>query len=282
MVEDRKIRRTLAPQTPSSPPPPASTHTTVLFSEPESQLPEHLPSVEEIENSPHVLKKLFSRRAVRVGEHYVVKYGTEVAPTEGENMIFARQHLKSLVPRVFAIYQRPGKGSSLITYIGTIHESQRLEVVNVLRNAFRIIRNLPAPDFFGGLGMTKPKDDIFWTREPDVARNGPFKTEEDLVHAIILRYRGENGGLLNQKADYYCLFTHGDFQRKNIMIGSGGRVAILDWAFSGWYPTWWEYSITITGCGAWKDDWHSYIPKVLDEFPSQHVWLHLLRLEMWS
>ncbi|KAI0967608.1 hypothetical protein F4678DRAFT_475061 [Xylaria arbuscula] len=291
-MEDR------SPSPPWPPPAPPPTQYTVLFSEPADQLPAPLPSVDEIKDSTDVLTKGWAgwgRCAVRVGEHFVVKYGADVEPSESDNMIFARQHLKGLVfvPRVFAVYQQPNPNSSKnTTYIimeyfngrqlddawGTMDESKRLNAVGILRDALQLLRNLPAPDYFGGLGMTKLGDDIFDTIEPDPVRNGPFKTEEELINAIILRYRDESrNNVLCHKTDYYAhvlpqlmkgngksVFTHGDLQRKNIMIGDGGEIAILDWAI------------------AWKDDWHSYIPKFLDEYPGHHIWLYIIRLEMWS
>ncbi|KAI0099239.1 kinase-like domain-containing protein [Nemania sp. FL0031] len=300
-----------SPSPPPPPPPLVPAQTTVLFSEPVSQLPEPLPSADEIESSPHVLKRLMARCAVRVGEHYVVKYGTQVKPSEGENMIFVRQHLKNLVPRVFAIYQRPGPWSVVNTYIimerihgrtleeawGTMDEPERLKVVNSLRDAFQLLRSIPPPDYFGGLGMTKLNDVLFWARDPVATINGPFKTETELVHGIVQGYRTNSSGgeRHRHECDYYLrvlprvlqgngrpVFTHGDFQRKNIMVGSQGEITIIDWDPSGWYPTYWEYATAMLPCIAFKDDWHRYIPKILDEFPNQFAWLHRLHVEMWG
>lgn len=224
--------------------------------------------------------------------------------------MFARQHLKSIVPRVFAIYQRPGwKSSPTMTYIimeyfpgrplsgawNKMDEVERLKVIDTLRNAFQTLRSLPSPDYFGGLGNTKLNDDLFWTdEEPIRTMNGPFHTEDELIHAAVQQYR-KLGDRMHPKADYYSrvlpqvlrgngksVFTHGDLQRKNIMVGDGGEVAIIDWAASGWYPTYWEYAITMFAFGGWEDDWHRYIPKMLSEFPNQYSWLNMLRLEMYS
>ncbi|KAI1420745.1 kinase-like domain-containing protein [Xylaria sp. FL1777] len=304
------MRDTFTPSPPAPPPPPAPTQTTVLFSVPGDQLPDHLPSVDEIESSPHVLKRLDSTRCVvRVREHFVVKYGCEVDPAQGQNMIFARRYLNNLVPRVLAIYQKTGPMLSTITYIvmeyfhgrqldeawSTLDNLKRLQVVNVLRDALQLIRSIPPPNYFGGLEMTQLIDDIFYTMHPTPAKNGPFKTEKELVHGMILCYRDQIGHRLGHRADYFSrvlpqflkgngkpVFTHGDLQRKNIMIGSRGEIAILDWDLAGWYPVWWEYAIMTEGCGNWKDDWHEYIPKILDEYPNQYAWSHALRVEMWS
>ncbi|KAI0965279.1 kinase-like domain-containing protein [Xylaria arbuscula] len=294
---------------PPPPPPPPPQPATVLFSVPTSELPARLPSVQEIESSPNVLKELWSKRVVRMGQHYVVKYGGNTKPVEGKNMIFARQHLQSLVPRVFAIYQRRRqKPSSTITYIimeylharplsevwSTLIESEKLRIIDTLCHTLQILRSIPPPDYFGGLEMTSLNDEIFSTKgESNRTMNGPFGTESELIHALILRYRTEGGDRVLQKADYYHhvlpqalqgnskpVFTHGDLQRKNIMIGSEGKVMIIDWAPSGWYPIWWEYAMTMEASD-WDDDWHRYIPKWMSEFPNHYAWFHMLLSEIW-
>ncbi|KAI1299087.1 hypothetical protein F5Y03DRAFT_386353 [Xylaria venustula] len=256
-------------------PPPPPTRTRVLFSVPADRFPTSLPLVDEIESSPDIIKTLFDRRIVRVREKFVVKYGPGVQPVEGENMAFAQQHLKGLMPRVVAEYY-PSRQLDKIW--DKMPESERLHVVGLLHDAVKLIRSIPAPDFFG------------------VATSGPFSTEEELIQAIILRYKEVGGLSLAYKANYYgrmlpqllkgngkSIFTHGHLQRKNILVGPRGEIAIVDWALSGWYPIWWEYAMSTICCGLWKDDWYSYIPKVLSkEFPTQYLWFYTLRTDLWS
>jgi hypothetical protein len=61
--------------------------------------------------------------------------------------------------------------------------------------------------------------------------------------------------------DHPPVFTHGDLQQKNILVrkvpcsGKGEEtrfkyeIAILDWEFAGWYPSYWEYSRALFACG---------------------------------
>lgn len=72
-------------------------------------------------------------------------------------------------------------------------------------------------------------------------------------------------------------FTHGDLQRKNIVVsnvtseagGEDGKVAgdfkvtIIDWEVAGWYPSYWEFSRALFACGRWDDDWHEWVGKAL-------------------
>ncbi|KAK5635625.1 hypothetical protein RRF57_011337 [Xylaria bambusicola] len=95
--------------------------------------------------------------------------------------------------------------------------------------------------------MTKTGAELFWTREPDPQRHGPFKTEGELIRGIVHCFRGhaadiaEHNEFYIQRADYYSrvlpqvlkrsgklVFTHSDLQRRNIIIGSEGEVAIID------------------------------------------------------
>ncbi|KAI8632587.1 kinase-like domain-containing protein [Xylariaceae sp. FL1651] len=236
------------------------TQTTVLFSEPASQLPEPLPSVDEIESSPHVLKRLSARCAVRVREHFVVKYDTEVEPVQGENMIFVREHLKKLdhdhrSPHIIMKYIH---GCTLEEAWDTMDEPERLKHT--------------APGYPGGLGITKLNDVLFWTREPTNTMNRPFNTEAELVHGMVQQFRAGSSEVLRHEADY-------DFQRKNIMVGSGGEIAVIDWASSERYPTYWEYASAMLPCCGWKDVWHCYIAKFWTSFPNQFAWLHILHVE---
>jgi aminoglycoside phosphotransferase (APT) family kinase protein len=43
-------------------------------------------------------------------------------------------------------------------------------------------------------------------------------------------------------APYQTHFTHADLAPRNIIVRHGRVVAIIDWAFSGWYPEYWEFT----------------------------------------
>jgi hypothetical protein len=67
-------------------------------------LPAPLPTIEAISASQDLLKERGGRRVVRVGTHFVVKYGVDVTVTEGHNMLFLKQFSKIQIPNVYAIY----------------------------------------------------------------------------------------------------------------------------------------------------------------------------------
>lgn len=250
-----------------------------------------------------------SRCTCRVGQFYVVKWGSGVEPVEGYNMQFVREYTDVVVPRLFAIYERETSPRTKNTYIimEYIHgESleqlwpelaghQKEDIAAQVRRIIDSLRQLPHPGYFGGVGNSKLPDGMFWTEESSPSINGPFATEDELIEGIVSKYIQECGDRMMHKAEYYRrvlpktlrgnekpVFTHNDLQRKNILVLSDGTIALIDWAEAGWYPSYWEYATAMLACGLWRDDWHRYISATLEEFPSQYMWLHTVRLEMCS
>lgn len=151
-------------------------------------------------------------------------------------------------------------------------------------------------------------DGIFWTgNDVTDGLDGPFDTEHELNEAMR-RKAIYNNSTAAEKADFYGrafpivlqghapTFTHGDFQRKNIIIRNRALtdvqdcnredgtfdIAIIDWEHAGWYPTHWESAIAIFACGTWSDDWHIWIDKCLDPFYNEYSWMAMFRSELWS
>lgn len=296
---------------PPPPPPPPSLPYEVLFTESFDDILEPLPSAEDIEESTEVIRAFSARCTAYVGESFVAKYGSEVKPIEGRNMRFARKHLDPdvvTIPRVLAIYQRPISPPCHITYIvmeriaGDTFENKWDEMVDAqkqvvssqLRRAFRCLRNIPHPGFYGSIDKSGPRDDLFLTDTPIPMINGPFDSVDELVEAMIARYARDVGSAVQRKADFYRrvlpqalkgdnapVFTHGDFQRKNVIILPDGSIALVDWAESGRYPSYWEYATAIFACGSWFDNWHAFLGRILDEYPTEFAWMHM-RIEMWG
>ncbi|KAG6030496.1 hypothetical protein E4U41_007816 [Claviceps citrina] len=276
-----------------------------------SRLPSPLPTAEEIEQSDEVLKEFTGRRVVLCREHYVVKYGYHVSLMEGENLLMIGKTLPDRVPEVYALYSAKDEEGRTVNYIVTqriighslesiwdkLESAKKYEIAERLRSCFNVMRSLPSPDYFGCIGRRPFEDNYFWTAPddniPSGVINGPFDSESDLNSAFIKKYLYNSGQV--QKAAFYRhvlpgilrghkpVFTHGDLQRKNVMIREDGTVVLIDWEAAGWYPEYWEYTTAVFACGAWKDDWHEFIPHILgDEYPSQYVWFNMLFRELWS
>ncbi|KAJ0163616.1 hypothetical protein CTA2_2710 [Colletotrichum tanaceti] len=86
------------------------THYPLPFFATSDLLPAPLPTPGAIAASQDVLQDYSGRRVVRVGMHFVVKYGAAVNLTEGENMLFIKQFSKISTPAVYAIYSLQPKG----------------------------------------------------------------------------------------------------------------------------------------------------------------------------
>lgn len=108
-------------------------------------------------------------------------------------------------------------------------------------------------------------------------------------------YTTATGKCTTHKAGYYRnvlptalridstpFLTHNDLQRKNIMVQDDDGLVIIDWEFASWYPMYWEYSTVTWSNSGWYDDWHDYVRIILDNHPTQSLWLSTIKLEMWS
>ncbi|WEW57767.1 hypothetical protein PRK78_003234 [Emydomyces testavorans] len=273
-------------------------------------LPHPLPTNSEINEAP-VLIEHNGYRVVRVGAHYVVKYGSslQLDLIEGENMLFIRQATTIPVPRVYALYTDPIKsinyivmefieGELLSTQWPHLTADEKSNIVATLRRYFNQLRNLRSPGYYGSIGKRPLQDGIFWTPKPRPEINGPFESEDAMNTAMTLKYLSQSETQSTYRADFYRRalanvyrghepkFTHGDFQRKNVIIrridasSNNFEVVLVDWQTSGWYPSYWEYSMATLAAG-WDDDWHQSVSLVLDSFDAEFPWLNLLYQEIW-
>ncbi|CAO2649269.1 Nn.00g066540.m01.CDS01 [Neocucurbitaria sp. VM-36] len=286
-----------------------------------TSLPANLPTVDEIECATEILSNTTGRKVVGVGIHFFVKYGVQVDLLEGETMLFL-QSTNVPVPRIYALFQRPmTKDSSYnITYIimeriqgsalspewPKMDSASKEAVSHHLRKIFEDMRKLGSPGGYCSVGHGGLPDDIFWTGDPSNPLVGPFDTELEVNNAMIAKY--VKNGLSKYKANYYTrtfndifqnhepVFSHADFQRKNVMIRNSptakGNAAqwdtanpelvLIDWEYAGWYPAYWEYARAIFACGRWNDDWNDWIDQILDPFRDEYAWVELLLRELWS
>ncbi|TVY37224.1 hypothetical protein LOCC1_G007466 [Lachnellula occidentalis] len=306
---------------------------TLPYFVPTSELPQPLPTNQEIHDSKDQYVDNGGRRVVRVGP-YMIKYGPAVSVIEGENMLFISRETTIPVPRVYAIYTATEifsdtnteaestfivmehlEGDTLHFEWGLLSAQQKDHILAQLREYMDQLRSIPSPGYFGSLGRRGLLDCIFWTGHNACAPlDGPFDTEHALNDAMHRKFLYNN--ISPEKAEFYRrafpvilqghkpVFTHGDFQRKNIIIkrvsptvssidtSSGVRnlnleddtfgITIIDWENAGWYPDYWESAIALFSCGTWSDDWHLWIGKSMDLFLNEYAWMQMLRVELWS
>ncbi|KAK2807023.1 hypothetical protein FQN50_005597 [Emmonsiellopsis sp. PD_5] len=276
-------------------------------------IPHPLPSNSEIENAAPLVKHN-GCKVVKVGDKFVVKFGMagQVDLLEGVNMLFVHQATKIKVPRVYALYNDPEsstnyivmefiEGDTLDTQWASLSHGQKSDITTTLRQYFKELRDLSSPGFFGSIGQNRLLHGIFWTSQPTPSINGPFCSEAALNEALALKYITASDTRTTYKADFYRRslshvfrghmpkFTHGDFQRKNIIIKrrpdvtdtSQYEITLIDWEIAGWYPSYWEYSITMCA-SRWDDDWDEWVAKILQPFDAEFPWLKMLYLDLWS
>ena len=286
----------------------AITEHEIIFSVPSSSLPKPLPAFDKIAELVDNSDQPIIHGTVPLCETYIVKFGADVDPVEGKNLLFIRANTDVPVPQVFAIYRKDWKttkityivmenidGNSLISLWDNLTDTEKTSIASQLQKMFDTLRSLPSPGYFGSVGRHKLLDGLFGTQEDQGNFNGPFDNVDELIEAMIKRYLRDCGDRVRYRADYFrrvlpqvlrgsgvSVFTHNDLQRKNIVIRPDGGAVIVDFGASGWYPSYWEYATAMFAFEAQKDDWHVYVGKILEEYPNHYAWMNILRLEMWG
>ncbi|KAI0154605.1 kinase-like protein [Xylariaceae sp. FL1272] len=235
--------------------------------------PDPLPTPYDIDGSEILIYESTGSRLLRVQERFLIKFGIHVHHIEGHNMLYVAKSTMVPVPKVYAMYQRQGE-QGVVTYI--------------------VMQFLQPPGYFGDIAGGPPLDDIFSLMPKTHSLKTSLTTEDELIDCIICAYSLETGDRMAYKTRYYqhvlptvlrgngsSVFTNNDFQRKNVLVQPDGTLVIIDWEFASWYPIYWEYSTATYAHGDWKDDWHEYICMVLDEYPTQSLWLSSMKNEMW-
>lgn len=274
-------------------------------------LPDALPTVHHIECAKEILSDTTGRKVVGVGTHFVVKYGVQVDPIEGQTMLYIAQSTKVPIPRIYSIFQTSAtdttyivmeriQGTSLDLEWSRMSSASKEAVASCLQTIFDEMRKLPSPGGYCSVGRQGLLDGLFWTDDPANPYAGPFNTETELNSAIVLKYKEQ--GLSTHKANFYTralssvlhghvpTFSHADFQRKNIMVrhsetqadNARPEIVIIDWEFAGWYPSYWEYARAIFACGRWEDDWNEWVDKILQPYRNEFAWIGMILRELWS
>jgi hypothetical protein len=281
-------------------------------------IPAQLPTIEEIGAAPEIFSDTIPTKVVAIGNHFVVKYGPQVNLLEGETMLFLQNCSSVPVPRVYALFGSPDgeikfivmeriKSQDLSLIWEKLDHAAKETLAIQLRTIFTELRQLASPGGYCSVGHRGLLDGLFWT--DDVAQRfaGPFETEPDLNQAMVAKYVKD--GLPKNKAEFYTrtfkevlrnhspVFTHGDFQRKNVMIRTSSNfptnqegkqpyqeleIVIIDWEFAGWYPSYWEYARCVFACGNWNDDWSVWVDEILEPFRNEYVWTNMFLVELWS
>ncbi|KAI3325912.1 kinase-like protein [Xylariaceae sp. AK1471] len=253
-------------------------------------LPAPLPNPHQILSSRDFLTPitgLYGTRGqvvVRVGEHFIVKYGKNVKQLEGENMLFVKKYTTIPVPQLYAmktydedktmLIMENIKGITLRDYMRTMTPTQLQSIGAQLRAQLNELRRIPVPvpGYYGSLGH-RPLYDIYRNRE-----YGPFDTVTEAITAnfkmmlpprtsrrftdIIKFFAGSFELVATALGHTHPVFSHADLHEENILVRPDGTPVIIDYETAGFYPAYHEYlNATLL------DDEIDF----LDKFPEEHM-----------
>ncbi|KAH7127247.1 hypothetical protein B0J11DRAFT_558598 [Dendryphion nanum] len=257
-----------------------------------------LPTTAEIDEAQDILSSTTRYNVVVIIQRFVVKYGLQVDLLEGETMHFLLTTTSILNTKRDYITMEHIHSVTFEKAWPELSEMEKEAITFQLRLVVQKINLLSSPDGFCSHGCRALTDGIFWTSEGKAAWAGPFEFEQDFNNATITIYLQQ--GFSRRKADYYRQifdalfneqkpsFTHGDFQRENILIkkGSDGvlepEIVIIDWEFSGWYPNYREYCKAIYACGRWSDNWGDWLHRILEPSFAECGWVLAILREIWA
>jgi hypothetical protein len=262
--------------------------------------------VDEILASNEQLSHPKGTKVVRVRDHFAVKLGPHLRLQEGENQLFVQQSSPVSVPTVYAIFhdevtnlnfiiQEYIPGKLLNSIWNELTSEEKGDIASQLRRNMDELRAIPSPGYYGGLWGQPQLDfqlgnpDRVFESHPDRVISGPKVTDEEWTDAMCRRFEQSKTGPTKGRPYYIPIlnacyrdvlrgkpvFNHGDFSPWNIMIQDDDKsVVVIDWQYSGWCPSFWEY------CGAMsqlkhQDDWGQRLVtgKILDKYNAELGWM---------
>ncbi|KAI9677356.1 MAG: hypothetical protein M1822_008163 [Bathelium mastoideum] len=280
-------------------------------------LPAKLPTIEEIHSSQDVLSDQGRKKVVGVGDHFIVKYGFGVAPLEAETTLFLQLSTKIAVPTVYAFFQvpEPGdpdlkkgyfimeriNGKTLVSEWPDMDETAKKAVVVRLQSIFKELRALESPGGYCSVGHNALTDafSALQPLQPPFSGAGPFESEADFNEAMTkTRDRTDqvkpiakffSWAFSTVLRNHPPVFSHGDVQKKNIMVrtsvdsshngdeqkGSLPDIVLIDWESAGWYPSYWEFLVALFAREGWDDDWAYWIEEFLDPALCEFGWVYM-------
>ncbi|KAK7554202.1 kinase-like domain-containing protein [Phyllosticta citricarpa] len=217
--------------------------------------------------------------------HLCVKYGPSKSLAEASTMRFVAHHTSVPVPKVHCAFTHNGCTYIVMERIrghmlgkGWVYRSQESKklILSQLKSMVEQIRQLPAPgpevSNIDGGPLYDPRPSM---PGPDL-HFGPFATIQEFHE--YLRNGMESHSDLPQQVNELIhfhdgpwidpVFTHGDLSSLNIMCENDKITGIVDWETSGWFPYYWEYTVT---CQVNPQNlfWSEEIDKFLKPLPKE-------------
>lgn len=165
----------------------------------------------------------------------------------------------------------------------------RLRVAWTLRSYVRQLRRIPVPPplFPGPLGPEPTEcHGMGLSSLPLYLQERAWTTTDELLAALKESaedhfFDHHNGQEAKPRPEYEdtgpLVFTHHDLNMRNIILGKDGKLWLIDWDYSGYYPRYFEYLSMHFAARAARvrsePSLWSYCPFVTDAYFSVHAWL---------
>ncbi|KAF8875700.1 kinase-like domain-containing protein [Infundibulicybe gibba] len=195
-----------------------------------------------------------------------------------------RKVVESEIVRYIIMDHIPGRQLSEVW--PSLGYMRRIWVAITLRRYIRQLRAIKPQDapVPGPLSLDRPRKcespPIFGPIRPS---RGPFAS-----YAEMSAFFNKRDSMIPRKAgapsqpfddSKPLVFTHQDLNMRNIIVGDDGRLWLIDWAWAGYYPCWFEFV-------AMKEQarneervvdrkepfWDALIPFICDPYFSQEIW----------
>ncbi|OAA53452.1 Protein kinase-like domain protein [Niveomyces insectorum RCEF 264] len=227
--------------------------------------------------------KYLTPTVVQVSPHRIIKGPCH--PSELEAMLYVKAHTTIPVPKVYRTHTTP-KGNLYIEmeYVeGTslaelwmkegLSDDEKKSILADIQNAVAQLRSLPPPrdDIVTSASTTGS----IWDARigPDVV--GPFESHgafhSFLRGGVPLQHATGIFGAVVVEAHtkrYRTRFAHADLVPRNIIIHKGSVAAVVDWAFSGWFPEYWEFTKAHYGLFP-RQDWYEALYEAMPRYDAE-------------
>ena len=235
----------------------------------------------------------------RIGNRTFVKATYVVTPRlEGAAFELARTRTKIPIPRILrTIEDEEGNTFIVMDYIPgerldhawpTLSLWSKLWVAFTLRRYIRQLRQVnssvpgpvaDSPQFCDTYLFGEKRCGPF----PDYASLSAFYNRKRDITISVSKSRVDGGNRIRRAPPDIepfddsrpLVFNHGDLSMRNIILGRDGRIWLVDWGLSGFYPRWFEYVsmvYTAESDGA-PDSWNRLIPFIADPLFKHMKWM---------
>jgi thiamine kinase-like enzyme len=102
---------------------------------------------------------------------------------------------------------------------------------------------------------------------------GPFKSSKALIDHFNRIYEKLNGESFEDTQT--LVLTHNDLNKRNIIVGRDGKLWLVDWEWSGFYPPWFEYIAMMSAADSDQAErsWWKHIPLVTGPYVKEKIML---------